>query len=110
MGRPRKPDKRTHQINIKLTPTEFQTVGARASALGLAPAEYGRSVLLGETDHIIAKAPELSRFDRLAILQLQKLGALLNQLIRHLHRTHELLPEVEGLLREIRLLVNGCRL
>src|SRR5258708_141512 len=105
MGRPKKPDRRDRQLNIHLTGGEFNIVTERAFAQGMPPVDYGRWRLLGRADKA-TPVPETSRLDRLVHLQLQKLGNLLNQLVRHLHQTGELLPEVEHLLRDIRAFLN----
>jgi hypothetical protein len=109
MGRPRKPDKRDHQLNIRLTAGELKTVAARASGFGMQPVDYGRWVLIDNGHPAALPVPPESRFDRLVHIQLQRLGNLLNQLVRRLHQTGEPPPEdLKPLLRDIRALLNRC--
>jgi hypothetical protein len=106
MGRPKKAERRDHQLNIHLTGGEFKTITDHALARSMEPVDYGRCVLLDPAHATALPVPAESRFDRLVYLQLQKLGNLLNQLVRHLHQTDELLPEIKPLLHEIRAVLD----
>jgi hypothetical protein len=105
MGRPKKEERRDRQLNIHLTGGEFKTITDRALARCMEPVDYGRCVLLDPAHPPALPVASESRFDRLVYLQLQKLGNLLNQLVRRLHQTDELLPEVKDLLLEIRTIL-----
>lgn len=105
MGRPKKPDRRDRQLNISFTTAEFEAVSARAAACGEEPVPYGRRRLLeGGPARQAVEAP--SRSDRLVEIQLRRLGNLLNQMVRHLHQTGELLPDAASLLRDVRRLLD----
>jgi hypothetical protein len=102
MGRPKKEDRRERQLNIGLTTAEFDTVQRRAFATGTPLVDYSRAVLLSRRT-AVATTPATSRYDQLAVLQLQRLGNLLNQLIRYVHQNGDLpIEELVGLLRDIR--------
>ena len=103
MGRPKKTEKRDRQLNISFTEAEFETVTSRAFRRGVAAVDYGRAMLLGGEAGAPSVQPALPRFDHLAVLQLQRLGNLLNQLVRHVHQTGHLpIDELVSLLRDIR--------
>lgn len=103
MGRPKKPDPRHRQLNIRLTASEFDTLHARAMAQGFELVDYGRWILVDNARLSALPTPPEPRFDRLAHVQLQRLGNLLNQLVRHAHQTGEApTDELVFLLREIR--------
>jgi hypothetical protein len=103
MGRPRKTDKRDRQLNIGLTNAEFDAVMSRAFARGMHAVVYARWMLLGRAKTEVHSVTPTTRFDRLAIVQLQRLGNLLNQIARHMHQTGQLpLDELVALLRDIR--------
>lgn len=106
MGRPKKADKRDRQLNIGLTAAEFNKVTSRAAAFGQPPVDYGRWVLLDGGRSEALPTPPASRFDRLTYLQLQRLGNLLNQLVRHVHQTGDIpVDDLAALLRDIRSLL-----
>jgi hypothetical protein len=102
MGRPKKEERRELQLNIGLTAAEFDTVRRRAFATGTPLVDYSRAVLLSRRTAVTA-TPSANRYDQLAVLQLQRLGNLLNQLVRHVHQNGDLpIEELVGLLRDIR--------
>lgn len=105
MGRPRKDEPRNRQVNIHLTEGEFVAVVSRASAAGVPPAEYGRRRVIGAAP-AGEVVPTAVPVDRVLHIQLRRLGNLLNQLVRHLHQTGEVLPEAVALLRDIRSLLD----
>lgn len=108
MGRPKKPDRRDRQLNIHLTGGEFKTIAKRASACGMHPVDYSRWVLVDRAQPAALPVPAESRFDRLVYIQLQRLGNLLNQLVRHVHQTGETpADDLVPLLRDIRTALNG---
>jgi hypothetical protein len=103
MGRPKKEERRERQLNIGLTKAEFDTVQRRAFATGTPLVDYSRAVLLSRRTAIAANTPLTCRYDQLAVLQLQRLGNLLNQLVRRVHQNGDLpIEELVGLLRDIR--------
>jgi hypothetical protein len=102
MGRPKNPNRRDRQLNISLTSAEYETIDTRAHGQGMRPVSYSRWVLLDQRKGAALPAVPAPRFDRLVYIQLQKLGNLLNQLVRHAHATGELLPELASLLADIR--------
>jgi hypothetical protein len=102
MGRPKKEERRERQLNIGLTTAEFDTVQRRALATGTPLVDYSRAVLLSRRT-AVATTLLTSRYDQLAVLQLQRLGNLLNQLVRHVHQNGDLpIEELVRLLRDIR--------
>jgi hypothetical protein len=96
-------------VNIHLTDGEFAEVASRAAAQGKTPGEYGRGRLLaGKAEPLPSRAEaEATHTNRLVQIQLRRLGNLLNQLVRHLHQTGEVLPEAAPLLRDIRSILSG---
>jgi hypothetical protein len=106
MGRPPKLVKRDHQLNLKITREEFEAVCLRAQDFGLPLVDYGRWVLLERGNPKVLPVPPEPLFDRLVYSQLQRLGNLLNQLVRHAHQTGRVpAEELLGLLRDIRALL-----
>jgi hypothetical protein len=106
MGRPPKLDKRDHQLNLKITREEFNEVCFRAQSFGLQPVDYSRWVLLQRGNPKALPVPPEPQFDRLVYSQLQRLGNLLNQLVRHAHQTGRVpAEELVALLRDIRALL-----
>jgi hypothetical protein len=102
VGRPKANEPRCHQLNLSLSATEFASIEARAAALGMRTAHFGRALLLEPEGHAAARQPESNR-EQLIYGQLVRLGNNLNQLVRHLHRTGDPLPpDLEPLLRDIR--------
>jgi hypothetical protein len=107
MGRPKKPDRRDRQLNIRLNAGECSTIASRSVAFGMEPVDYARWVLLDNGRPSALPAPPESRFDRLAHVQLQRLGNLLNQLVRHTHQNGVLpVDDLVPLLRDIRALLS----
>lgn len=103
MARPRKAERRTRQINIKLTEREQAWLHGRAKASGMRPAEFGRDQLLADR-HILRKPPETGRhLDPLFLSQLSRIGNNLNQLTRRCHLLNVPPPaSLEPLLQLIR--------
>lgn len=107
MGRPKKSEPRSRQFNLSLTDAEYESIVSRATALGMQPVNYGRSVLLRESG-----VPERgnceppSRISALILGQLHRLGNNLNQMVRRLHATGAPLPpDLEPLLIDIRKII-----
>jgi hypothetical protein len=102
VGRPKVYEPRCHQLNISLTATEQANITARAAALGMRPAPFGRALILGRDGSPAAREPQ-NNHKQLIYGQLVRLGNNLNQLVRRLHQTGEPLPaDLEPLLRDIR--------
>ena len=105
MGRPKVNEPRCHQLNLSFSATELASIRARADALGMRTAHFGRALLLGRNSRAAKHEPE-NNHERLIYGQLVRLGNNLNQLVRHLHRTNDPLPaDLEPLLTDIRQIV-----
>ena len=93
-------------MNLSLTQAEFDGVDARARRHGLSLVDYGRWLIVDGGKSGALPVPPEGRFDRLAVLQLQRLGNLLNQIVRQAH-THGYVPadELVALLRDIRAML-----
>jgi hypothetical protein len=105
VGRPKVYEPRCHQLNISLTATEQASITARATALGMRPAPFGRALLLARDSSPSARQPQ-SNHKQLIYGQLVRLGNNLNQLVRRLHQTGEPVPaDLEPLLRDIRHII-----
>ncbi|MBB4397939.1 plasmid mobilization protein [Bradyrhizobium sp. ERR14] len=111
MGRPPKENKRDRQISIRLTDHELDeiTTRAAAAAAGTTPTEFGRARMLASRTATVPTiaAAEAMHQDRLIEIQLRRLGNLLNQLVRHMHQTGEILPDAVSLLKELRTIITG---
>lgn len=107
MGRPRKSEPRSKQLNLSLTETELESVRRRAVALGLRPVHFGRLLLLGASHTQSRKPDPESVVERLIHTQLVRLGNNLNQMVRHFHRTGDPKPpaDLEPLLTDIRYII-----
>lgn len=104
MARSRLSELRDRQFNISLTATEYDSILRRATALGLRPVQLGRALLF-DTKTVVTGVREKTPNSALR-LEISRLGNLLNQLVRHLHRTGDPLPaDLEPLLRDIRRLL-----
>lgn len=106
MGRPKISNVRDMQLKLNLTATEYECLVRRASAVGMRPSHFGRSLL----SRNVAHAPPTrgpSNNERLNYLALSRLGNNLNQMIRHMYRTGERAPaDLEPLLAEIRQIMD----
>jgi hypothetical protein len=106
MGRPKRTEARTKQLNLSLTTCEWESIRQRAQVLGMRPAHFGRAVLLDQERTPTAVPQPESQFDRLVYGALSRLGNNLNQLLRHLHQTGDPIPpDLEPLLRDIRHII-----
>jgi len=100
---------RDRQLNIALHDNELATLRARADAAGMRVADLARAVLLGR-EIALTTAFVPTATDRLALEQLKRLGNNLNQIARQLNAMNAApIPEIEALLRDIRLLLDGMR-
>jgi hypothetical protein len=111
MGRPTKSEPRDKQLNLSLTASELASIQQRALAVGMRPVHFRRALLLDENRKISSAIKEIGgNGERLIYAQLARLGNLLNQMMRHLHRTGDPLPaDLEPLLKDIRqLMARGC--
>lgn len=85
MARPKKEKelKRSHQIMLRLTDTEYEVISANAKNASLPLAEYARKLITGKqpriTYEIVADLPELKKL----IAEFGKIGSNLNQIARH---------------------------
>ncbi len=103
MARPKTPEPRSEQLNIKLTRTEFEIISKRAEAVGMRPVHFGRQLLLQQGKFAKSATSEKSSAEKLIFVQLSRLGNNLNQMVRHLHATGDPLPaDAEPLLNDIR--------
>ena len=111
MGRPRKSEPRSQQLNLSLTESELASIKRRAQAVGMRPVHFGRALLLNQSRNLAVKRELGSNAQRLIYGQLVRLGNNLNQMVRHLHRTGDPLPaDLEPLLKDIRqILARRCR-
>ncbi len=110
MGRPRKSEPRSEQLNLSLTASELASIKRRAEAVGMRPVHFGRALILGQGGRVAAKTAPASNLDQLVYGQLVRLGNNLNQMVRHLHRTSDPLPaDLEPLLKDIRQIMRRCR-
>jgi len=109
MGRPPKDIKRDRQISIRLTDNELAEIVTRAGAAGTTPTEYGRTRLLAGRNTLMRSlaTAEVAQQERLVQIHLRRLGNLLNQMVRHMHQTGEVLPDVVSLLTELRAIISG---
>lgn len=99
MARPRKPERRDRQINVKLTEKEHAWVHKRALARGMKPTEFGRAQLLAERQ--TRQLPQTSaHLDPLFVAQLSRIGNNLNQMTRRFHEYHLPPPDDLALLLE----------
>ena len=110
MGRPRKIEPRSHQLNLSLTASELERIRLRAEAVGMRPVHFGRALILDETRpparRIAQQTTLLAPLDRLIYSQLVRLGNNLNQMVRRLHQTGDPLPaDLEPLLKDIRQVI-----
>lgn len=107
MARPRKDIKRDQQLNFSLTVHELATLYERAARAGMSLMSYGRWRLLGEDRQSALSAAAAPKADRRLLLELSRLGNLLNQLVRLFHREKQNPPEaLPSLLEKIRRLIN----
>jgi hypothetical protein len=111
MGRPRKFEPRSRQLNLRFTASELEIISNRAHALGMRPVHFGRVALLRQSGASQGKTEPVNNVSRLVHAQLSRLGNNLNQMVRHLHQTGDPLPaDLEPLLKDIRQIVaRGCR-
>jgi hypothetical protein len=111
MGRPRKSEPRSEQLNLSLTAAELASIKRRAEAVGMRPVHFGRALLLDpDRQPAIKHAEDRSNLERLIYDQLVRLGNNLNQMVRHLHRTGDPLPpDLEPLLKDIRAIIERGR-
>ncbi len=109
MARPKSSSRRDCQLNFSLTADELATLRARAAAVDQPLVEYGRAQLMRRP--MLAEAPAAIvnglRADRLVVIQLRRLGNLLNQLVRRCHARDEALPpDLQPLLADLRALID----
>jgi hypothetical protein len=77
---------RVKSLQIALTPEEFTVACERASAAGLSPSSYGRTLLLGAPGPRARRSPPLNaELLAHAVAQLNKAGSNLNQIARILN-------------------------
>jgi hypothetical protein len=106
MGRPKQIEPRTRQLNLSFSGRELEDIKARAQALGMRPAHFGRALLLAKNKQLIGHNGPATNTGRLVHTQLVRLGNNLNQMVRHLHQTGDPVPaDLEPLLNDIRDLI-----
>jgi hypothetical protein len=106
MGRPRKSDPRTRQLNLSLTDAEYESITQRARALGMRPVHFGRAMLLNSNMASMPSQRAPGHIEKLNYSALVRLGNNLNQMMRHLHRTGDPVPaDLEPLLTDVRAIV-----
>jgi hypothetical protein len=110
MGRPKIFDPRNAQLKLNLTAAEHESIVQRAKTLGMRPAHFSRALLLNSNDITASRQRSPSHIERLNYSALVRMGNNLNQMMRHLHRTGEPVPDDLGpLLTDIRqILVRGA--
>lgn len=110
MPRPKSAERRDCQLNFSLTRTELTTLQTRAAAADMHLVEYGRAQLLRAPKFV--PPPEIAvvnglRADRLVVVQLKRLGNLLNQLVRRCHARDEPMPPLLApLLADLRAILD----
>lgn len=100
IGRPRKTaeERRDEQLPpVRLTVAERAFIEAQAMRAGLSVSDYARRRLLG---HMVSAAR--TRSDDRAILELNRVGVLLNQVARALHTDRPERVELGDVLDELR--------
>ena len=106
MGRSRKSDPRDRQLNLSLTAAEYESIVARAKALGMRPVHFGRALVLNSNSAAAAIQRTQSRIERLNYSALVRLGNNLNQMMKHLHWSGEPVPaDLAPLLTDIREII-----
>jgi len=117
MARPTKSEPRCKQLKFCLTANELDNIKRRAEAVGMRPVHFGRALLLAQENKNTPKnSPEKNppenndyqnnHIHRLIYGQLVRLGNLLNQMMRHCHRTGDAPPkDLEPLLKDIRQII-----
>lgn len=109
MPRPKIAERRDCQLNFSLTQSELTTLRTRADAAGLHLVDYGRAQLLRQRTLVqaaTAASENALRADRLVVVQLRRLGNLLNQLVRRCHARDEPLPAtLASLLSDLRAIL-----
>lgn len=110
MPRPKLAERRDCQLNFSLTRTELTTLRTRAEAADMHLVDYGRAQLLRSPKFVRAPEPDVLnglRADRLVVLQLKRLGNLLNQLVRLCHgRDEPVPPALAPLLADLRAVLD----
>jgi hypothetical protein len=110
MGRPKTSEPRSAQFNVSLTRSELEHVKRRAQAVGMRPVHFGRALLLDPARNIATNREPVTNVQRPLCAELARLGNLLNQMVRHLHRTGDPLPaDLEPLLNDVRRLLARWR-
>lgn len=93
MARPRKHDaeKRTEQLNLRLTMAEVEAIRGEADKAGLSVADYVRRRAVG-----LPVAPAPRKVDAALVSELNRVGVNLNQVARSLHteRPFRVAPDV----------------
>jgi Bacterial mobilisation protein (MobC) len=111
MGRPKKSETRSRQLNIGLTDSELDSIRRRAEAVGMRPVHFGRALLLDPSRKPSTKGEASNNIAHLTYGQLVRLGNNLNQMVRHLHQTGDPLPaDLEPLLADIHQIIARVRL
>lgn len=110
MPRPKSAERRDCQLNFSLTRAELTTLRTRAAAVGMHLVDYGRAQLLRQPKFVLPTEPAFEnslRADRLVVVQLKRLGNLLNQLVRIGHATGEPMPPaLAPLLADLRAILD----
>ena len=109
MPRPKSAERRDCQLNFSLTRTELSTLRTRAEAADMHLVDYGRAQLLRQPKFVRPPEPAIAnalRADRLVVIQLRRLGNLLNQLVRIGYaRGEPMPPALAPLLADLRAIL-----
>lgn len=106
MGRPTKSEKRSQQLNLKLTPREMALLRGRAVACGMKLVDFGRAQLLAERVAQARQAAARHHLDPLFVAQVARIGNNLNQIARRLNAQDvPPPPALEPLLHSIRKII-----
>ena len=104
-GRPRKAldEKRTERLSgVRLTAAERVHVEAQAALAGLSVAEFARRAVLG-----VRVAPRRSETDGRLLVEVNRVGVNLAQLVKALHfRQTPLVSEIEATVSEVRTVLD----
>ena len=106
MGRPGKFERREKQLNVKLTPREFDWALKRAVAARMKLAEFGRMQVLADRPLRSQTASGGEQLAPLLMAQISRVGNNLNQIARRFHQLGLVAPpELGEVLSELRALI-----
>jgi hypothetical protein len=106
MARPKKSERREHQLNLKLTEREITWVRGRAASASMSSVGFGRAQLLAERPVRPQPGKSPGHLDPLFLIALSRIGNNLNQIARRMHEFRmPAPPALEPLLESIREII-----